>query len=64
VIDTENSEQRLGNSRRLAEALGAHYLALEDLEKIEDIAIEVERLAGSFPQMRPASTMDLRTGLA
>jgi hypothetical protein len=26
-------------------------MALEDLEKIEDIAIEVERLAGSFPKM-------------
>jgi magnesium chelatase subunit D len=51
VIDTENSEQRLGNARKLAEAFGAHYMALEDLERIEDIAIEVERLAGSFPRM-------------
>jgi Mg-chelatase subunit ChlD len=51
VIDTENSEQRLGNSQKLAEALGAHYMALEGLAKIEDIAIEVEQLAGSFPQV-------------
>jgi magnesium chelatase subunit D len=51
VIDTENPDQRLGNSQKLAEALGAHYTALEDLEKIEDIAIDVERLAGSFPKM-------------
>jgi len=51
VIDTENSDQRLGNSQKLAEALRAHYMALEDLEKIEDIAIEVERLAESFPKM-------------
>jgi magnesium chelatase subunit D len=50
VIDTENSEQRLGNSQKLAEAFGAHCVALEDLEKIEDIAIEFERLAGSLPQ--------------
>ena len=50
VIDTENSDRRLGNSQKLAEALGAHYMALEDLEKIEDIAIEVKRLAESFPK--------------
>jgi magnesium chelatase subunit D len=50
VIDTENSEQRLGNSQKLAKAFGAHYMALEDLKKIEDIAIEVDRLTGSFPQ--------------
>jgi magnesium chelatase subunit D len=51
VIDTENSEQRLGNSQKLAETFGAHHMALEDLEKIEDIAIEVVRLARSFPKM-------------
>ena len=51
VLDTENSEQGLGSARELAEAFGAHYMALEDLEKIEDIAIEVERTAGSFPKM-------------
>lgn len=51
VIDTENSEQRLGNSRKLAEASGAHYMILDDLAKIENISIEVERLAGSFPHM-------------
>jgi Mg-chelatase subunit ChlD len=51
VIDTENSEQGLGGAQKLAEAFGAHYMALEDLERIEDIAIEVERLAGSFPKM-------------
>jgi Mg-chelatase subunit ChlD len=47
----ENSEQRLGNAQKLAEAFETHYVALEDLEKIEDIAIEVTRLAGSFPKM-------------
>jgi magnesium chelatase subunit D len=48
VIGTENSKQRLGNARKLAEAFGAHYMALEDPERIEDMAIEVERLAEAF----------------
>jgi magnesium chelatase subunit D len=51
VIDTENSQQRLGNAQKLAEAFGAHYMVLEYIERIEDIAVEVERLAGSFPKM-------------
>src|ERR1700679_1711922 len=51
VIDAENSEQRMGNAQKLAKAFGAHYMGLEDLERIEDIAIEVERLVGSFPKM-------------
>jgi Mg-chelatase subunit ChlD len=42
--------QRLGNSQKLAEAFGARYMALEDLETIEDITIEVARCAESFPQ--------------
>lgn len=50
MIDTENSEQRLGNSQKLAEAFGAHYMALEDLAEIEDLAIEVERRTASFPR--------------
>jgi hypothetical protein len=37
---------------------------LEALAKIQDIAIEIEPLAGSFPQICPASAMDLLTGLA
>jgi Mg-chelatase subunit ChlD len=51
VIDTENSDQRLGLSRKLAEAFGSHYMALEDLEKIDDVAIVVERLARSLPRI-------------
>jgi magnesium chelatase subunit D len=50
VIDTEISEQRLGNAQKLAEAFGAHHMALEDPERIEDIAIETERPEGTFPQ--------------
>ena len=51
VVDTESSEQRLGSALKVAEASGAHYMALEGLKRIEDIAIEVERLEGSFQKM-------------
>jgi magnesium chelatase subunit D len=33
VIDTENAAQPLGRSLKLAEALGARYLALGDLQE-------------------------------
>jgi magnesium chelatase subunit D len=40
VIDTENTAQRLGQSRALAESFEAHYATLEELAEIEDMAIE------------------------
>jgi magnesium chelatase subunit D len=45
VIDTENGAQRLGHSRRLAEALGARYIALEDLESGHEAILALSRPA-------------------
>ncbi len=43
VIDTEDSNERLGRPRQLAEALGAEYLSLETLA-LSDIVLAVQRL--------------------
>ena len=39
VIDTEDAAQAMGQSRKLAEALGARYLALENLEESSDLVL-------------------------
>jgi magnesium chelatase subunit D len=43
VIDTENSNERLGRPRQLAEALQAEYLCLATLE-VSEIVLALERL--------------------
>jgi magnesium chelatase subunit D len=43
VIDTENAAQPLGRSRKLAGALRARYVALENLEDSDDLMIELQR---------------------
>jgi magnesium chelatase subunit D len=45
VIDTENAVERHGRSKKLAEALEAHYVPLEALAEVESAVIEIERLA-------------------
>ena len=47
VIDTENAAQSLGQSRKLAEALRAEYVALENLEDGDDLIIALQRLPGA-----------------
>jgi len=44
VIDTEQAAQPLGQSRQLAEALGARYLALENLEESGDLILTIQGL--------------------
>jgi magnesium chelatase subunit D len=51
VIDTENSNQRLGNSQKLAQALGAQYMSLQDFTTLEDISVDVGRLVEPFPHI-------------
>lgn len=46
VIDTENAAQPLRRSLELAEALGAQYIALEDLGDSDKVAITLQRLPG------------------
>jgi magnesium chelatase subunit D len=43
VIDTENSNERLGRPRQLAEALGAEYLCLATLE-VSEVVLALQRL--------------------
>jgi magnesium chelatase subunit D len=43
VIDTEDSNERLGRPRQLAEALGAEYLCLATLA-VSDVVLAVQRL--------------------
>jgi magnesium chelatase subunit D len=47
VIDTEKAAQSLGQSRKLAEALGAEYVALENLEDSDNLVIALPRLPGA-----------------
>lgn len=42
VVDTENSDQRLGQCAELATALGARYVTLEGLAETENLSIAVE----------------------
>jgi magnesium chelatase subunit D len=44
VIDTELAAQPLGQSRKLADALGAQYIALENLEDSDILSIALQRL--------------------
>jgi Mg-chelatase subunit ChlD len=44
VIDTELAAQPLGQSRKLADALGAQYIALENLEDGDSLSIALQRL--------------------
>jgi len=44
VIDTENSTERLGRSRTLAEALGAGYVELEGTEMGDNAVLALQRL--------------------
>jgi magnesium chelatase subunit D len=43
VIDTENSNERLGRPRELAEVLGADYICLENLELNEGTVLTLQR---------------------
>ena len=43
VIDTELAAQPLGQSRKLADALGAQYIALENLEDSDSLTIALQR---------------------
>jgi magnesium chelatase subunit D len=45
VIDTEQSTQRIGRSYKLAEALGAKYTSLENLELDAEVTLVIARLA-------------------
>ena len=47
MIDTENAAQSLGRSRKLAEALRAEYVALENLQDSDDLVIALQRLPGA-----------------
>jgi magnesium chelatase subunit D len=47
VVDTEKAAQSLGQSRKLAEALGAEYVALENLEDSDNLVIALQRLPGA-----------------
>jgi magnesium chelatase subunit D len=49
VIDTETANERLGRPRKLAEALGAEYVALENLESSGDLIMTLQTRA-SVPQ--------------
>jgi magnesium chelatase subunit D len=44
VIDTELAAQPLGQSRKLADALGAQYIALENLDDSDNLTIALQRL--------------------
>lgn len=44
VIDTELATQPLGQSRKLADTLGAQYIALENLEDSDSLSIALQRL--------------------
>ena len=44
VIDTENSVERLGRPLKLAEALSAEYVRLEDSELNENVVFALRRL--------------------
>lgn len=43
VIDTEDSNERLGRPRQLAEAMGGEYISLETLE-VSDVVVAMQRL--------------------
>jgi magnesium chelatase subunit D len=47
VVDTENAAQSLGQSRKLAEALRAEYVALENLGDSDNLVIALQRLPGA-----------------
>jgi magnesium chelatase subunit D len=47
VIDTENAAQSLGQTRKLAEALRAKYVALENLQDSDDLIIALQQLPGA-----------------
>jgi magnesium chelatase subunit D len=42
VVDTESGTQRLGQCVRLAEALGARYMSLEELVENEQVSLNVD----------------------
>jgi magnesium chelatase subunit D len=44
VIDTEQSAERLGRPRKLAEALAAEYVSLGSLELNSDVSLAIQRL--------------------
>jgi magnesium chelatase subunit D len=48
VIDTEIAEQPLGQSRKLAEALGGRYVALENLAESEEWGIALQQVPGIY----------------
>jgi magnesium chelatase subunit D len=47
VIDTEIANERLGRPRKLAEALGAEYVALENLESSGDLIVALQTRTSS-----------------
>jgi Mg-chelatase subunit ChlD len=44
VIDTEIAAQPLGQSRKLADALGGRCVALENLAESEELAIALQQV--------------------
>ena len=48
VIDTEIAAQPLGQSRKLADALGARYVALENLAESEEWAIALQQVPAIY----------------
>jgi magnesium chelatase subunit D len=44
VIDTEQSAERLGRPRTLAEALGAEYVSLDSPELNADISFAIQKI--------------------
>ena len=47
VIDTDGAPGSLGQSRKLAEALSAQYIALEDLQDSDALKIAVQQIPGN-----------------
>ena len=43
VVDTDNAAQRLGQCTELAEILGARYVSLDELGKLENLSIDTSR---------------------
>jgi hypothetical protein len=48
VIDTESAAQPLGQSRKLAAALGARYVALENLAESEEWGIALQQVPAIY----------------
>jgi magnesium chelatase subunit D len=53
VIGTESAAQPLGQSRKLADALGARYIALENLAESEEWVIAPQQSARNLPPNHP-----------